>query len=526
MIRYNHIGYRCNAPKFFLIDNPEEEVFCIQTLDESLVWKDYYTGTLTKEKDIYKGDFSCIQAPADYRICCGTQRSYNFVIKDNPYGLLERLVTNFFIWQRCGSKKGWAGLCHQELDNLAGTGKKLDMRGGYHQSGDLRCWHDGCSSALYGYMRYAEEGKPFWEDGLFDEELRWGVDYFRKTVSPEGFIYDCQFIPLGWGPRDYYNTPAPLSDHYNILRLLARSSLYFREKDPAYAAENLALAEKVWEYVEKSDFFDTPYVPPVKDLPRGTQGENFYWQNRKNCAGMDCASSAAAYDLYLATGKEVYFERTCSDVKKVIACQIREGEASGIFLDTVESQTTAFHDCSYGHLHSHMVFLADLILSQKNAPEIQEWKDALERYCDMLIREFYYVGLASDMPIPYGLNFLKDLPKAPAFTDSPIPLLHYTAPSTTKSVFYSLVLSMAFEIFGKEEYRFYAQRCLDYLLGNNKLAASAVTGVGYNHPIHNVYGQFFPSTPQLPGGVIHYFPGEYDLPGAGLLLRLLPKFRD
>ena len=43
MIRYNHIGYRCNAPKFFLIDNPEEEVFCIQTLDESLVWKDYYT---------------------------------------------------------------------------------------------------------------------------------------------------------------------------------------------------------------------------------------------------------------------------------------------------------------------------------------------------------------------------------------------------------------------------------------------------------------------------------------------------
>ncbi|MBR2363871.1 MAG: glycoside hydrolase family 9 protein [Lentisphaeria bacterium] len=527
MFKYNHIGYRPSAPKFFIIDKVEQEEFRIQTIDESVTWKDVYTGKLEKTGEVYMGDFSAITTPGDYRICCGEKKSYNFVIKKNPYALLERLVTIFYTWQRCGSKKGWAGLCHQEVDNLAGTGKKLDMRGGYHQSGDLRCWHDGCSSALYGYLRYAEESTPVWEEGLFEEDLRWGLDYFRKTVSPEGFIYDCQFVPLGWGPRDYYNTPAPLSDHYNICRLLARSSLYFREKDPVYAAENLALAEKIWSYVEKSSFFDTPYIPPVKDLPRGTQGAGFYWQNRKNCTGMDCAAAAAASDLFYATKKEEYRERVISNMKKVLACQIREGEASRVFRDRLDNEKMAFHDCGYGHSHSGMLFLSELVETAFDPASLPEWKEALERYCDMLVREFRFLGIDSNMPAPYARNYLNDLPPdVPFFKASPIPLVHHSVASTSSALFKSSVFASAYRIFGKKEYEFYSQRCLDYLLGWNKQAASCITGIGYNHPIHNVFGQFFPSTPQLPGGVIHHIPGEYDLPAAGMLLRALTHFRD
>ncbi|MBO5761503.1 MAG: glycoside hydrolase family 9 protein [Lentisphaeria bacterium] len=527
MFKYNHIGYRPTSPKFFIIDQPQQDEFHIQTIDSSVTWKDVFTGKLEKNGDVYTGDFTSVTTPGDYRICCGGECSKNFVIKENPYQHLERLITNFFTWQRCGSIKGWAGVCHQEMDHLAGTEKKLDMRGGYHQSGDLRCWHDGCSAALYGYLRYAEVSNPVWEDGLFEEELRWGLDYFRKTVSPEGFIYDCQFIPLGWGHRDYYNSPAPLSDHYNICRLLARSSLYFREKDPLYASENLALAEKIWDYVEKSSFFDTPYVPPVENLPRGTQGVVFYWQNRKNCTGMDLAAAAAASDLFYATQKEEYRKRIMENMKKVLSCQIQEGEASGIFRDRLDNEKIAFQDCGYGHTHSGMVFLADLIENAFDSDSLPEWKKALEKYCDMLVREFRFLGIDSNMPLPYGRNMRNDLPPgAPFFNDSPITLVHHSIASTSSALTKSIVLASAYRLTGKKEYLFYSQRCLDFLLGWNKQAASCVTGVGYNHTIHNVYGQFFPSTPQIPGGVIHRIPGEYDLPVAGLLLRALTNFRD
>ena len=417
------------------MDNPQEETFSVQTIDESVTWKEVFTGDLRKSGDLFLGDISPITAPGDYRICCGEEKSYNFVVKKEPYALLERLITTFYTWQRCGSPKGWAGVCHQKMDHLRGKGteKELDMRGGYHQSGDLRCWNDGCSSALYGYLRYAEESSPVWEDGIFEEELRWGLDYFRKTVSPEGYIYDCQFVPLGWGARDYYDTPGPLSVHYNICRLLARGARYFREKDPVYAGEKLFLAERVWRYVQTSSAFDTPYVPSVKDLPRGTQGARFYWQNRKNCTGMDCASAAAAWDLFLATGREEYFRRTVEDMDKVLAHQITKGEACGLFRDRMDNEKLAFHDCSYGHNHSGMVFLADLILSGQDSPRKEAWKEALERYCDMIVREFSLFPLSSGMPVPYGKNFLNDMPKAPPFTDSPIPLVHHSNPSTSRA---------------------------------------------------------------------------------------------
>ena len=104
--------------------------------------------------------------------------------------------------------------------------------------------------------------------------------------------------------------------------------------------------------------------------------------------------------------------------------------------------------------------------------------------------------------------------------------MHHSIASTSSALTKSIVLASAYRLTGKKEYLFYSQRCLDFLLGWNKQAASCVTGVGDNHTIHNVYGQFFPSTPQIPGGVIHRIPGEYDLPVAGLLLRALTNFRD
>lgn len=52
-------------------------------------------------------------------------------------------------------------------------------------------------------------------------------------------------------------------------------------------------------------------------------------------------------------------------------------------------------------------------------------------------------------------------------------------------------------------------------------AVKAVGPEGYAYDSHfatNVFGQFFPSTPAIPGGFAHKLAGEYDMPPAGLAL--------
>ena len=68
------------------------------------------------------------------------------------------------------------------------------------------------------------------------------------------------------------------------------------------------------------------------------------------------------------------------------------------------------------------------------------------------------------------------------------------------------------ELFGRDDFRVWAQRSFDWIFGANPWNASYVECVGQNQWQRPVFGQFFPSTPQLPGGVLHVTNGEYDMP--------------
>ena len=47
---------------------------------------------------------------------------------------------------------------------------------------------------------------------------------------------------------------------------------------------------------------------------------------------------------------------------------------------------------------------------------------------------------------------------------------------------------------------------------------SYIEGVGHNQRQRPVFGQFFPSTPQIPGAMIHTATGEYDMPAVAMVL--------
>ena len=161
--------------------------FIVQKGAEDVSWHTVYEGKWVDAPsggDFKLGDFSSITEPGDYRILCGELKgvekfdmpgwleevqSFHFPVRDGVYDVAQRIFLMYITLQRCGSKKGWAGLCHMDpvpvKDAGGRTVRLIDARGGYHQSCDLRNWHDGISMSMYALLRYAELKKPLWDDG-------------------------------------------------------------------------------------------------------------------------------------------------------------------------------------------------------------------------------------------------------------------------------------------------------------------------------------------------------------------------
>ena len=80
------------------------------------------------------------------------------------------------------------------------------------------------------------------------------------------------------------------------------------------------------------------------------------------------------------------------------------------------------------------------------------------------------------------------------------------------------VFSGGAELFGRDDLRPSAQRTLDWVYGANPMLMSYIEGVGHNQRQRPIFGQFFPSTPQIPGAMIHTATGEYDMPAVAMVL--------
>lgn len=91
-----------------------------------------------------------------------------------------------------------------------------------------------------------------------------------------------------------------------------------------------------------------------------------------------------------------------------------------------------------------------------------------------------------------------------------------------------IFLARSGKLLNDPRYTSYAQSIADLLLGANRLDSSHIRAIGHNHSTHAAYGQFFPSTPFIPGavGVGYSTPGgesEYDMPCVGLSMYLLSE---
>ena len=87
----------------------------------------------------------------------------------------------------------------------------------------------------------------------------------------------------------------------------------------------------------------------------------------------------------------------------------------------------------------------------------------------------------------------------------------------------ALYLLEADELAGRPAYRACAQGMVDWIFGANGWNASFMEGAGQRQWQRPVFGQFFPSTPQIPGAVLHVPNGEYDMPPTAFTLWALAR---
>ena len=506
-ISVNQAGYLPHAAKICTTMNPASPKFFVQKGDTDICWHTVYEGTWIDAPSgggLKLGDFSCVTEPGDYRVLLNTNgiarfrmpdwrptlQSFHFQIRDGAYDTLKRSLFTYVTWQRCGSPKGWAGVCHQApvplKDAKGNTVRMLDARGGYHQSCDLRNWHDGISMSMYALLRWAEIEKPLWDDGDIAEELRWGCDYFLKNVSPEGYIYDAQFSPIGWGPRNYYLAPATLGAECNIVMLFARVSRFFRTVDAVYADRLLASARKVWSQVEENPFFEKPQPAPESNLPAGAQpADRCYTQQYRTSANGYSERAMAALELFRATGERMFADDARRLGGELVKLFVKEGPDAGFFREKDGSEVRGMKDWSYCWRVSGYRTTLELWREFKE----DTWKEVSLAIADRIVRTFREKGLR---------------PGSQA--------------SSSTAAAHALYLAECATLFDRPDFRPWAQRSFDWVLGVNPWNESYVEGIGQNQRQRPVFGQFYPSTPQIPGAVLHVCHGEYDMPPGMLLL--------
>ena len=559
VILVNHVGFPPNAAKHCVIPSPPEKEFSIHRLKDTK-WTQVFSGVLTEGgaelEPGWVGDFSALKEDGIYQVRCGSLKSRTFTVYAGVYDVPMRSLFNYFTWARCGdTTKNCTGPCHLDDGNLVGVGHR-DFSGGYHQSSDLRKWPWGLNLGLMGLVQFGSLQKPHWDQGSIAEEVRWGCDYYQKIVRDDGGMFDSVFIPIHWGPRDYYNSDPPAPALWNNIRHQAMAAEYFKDRDKVYAIKCRQTAEHVWRYMTSDKRPKGKYVATAIP-PLGHKGLNATFSAFYEGSAQDLAHRvSAALVLYRVTANKVFLEDAARSASRLASLQAVEadGRLSAVFWEGPEGDLLGSELRGFGYFGNGPMALSlcEMIVAAPKHPDVPRWREVVraiaERYCEIAARN------------PWGLvatQFaLRESPVAndkPSATERPYPgagirsrkgstgekflayeyhrfLYHYDI------MLAGLFLNRAAEITGDQTCRIVAQRQLDWVMGCNPFDASTIEGVGYNQPLRGLYGEFFPPTPQIPGAVSVGLnagsfspdtygngPNEYDMPPTGAVLWLMAE---
>lgn len=540
-IRVNHRGFlRESAKRFILAENKtDNDTFRVIFIDDVKyipVLEGKMTPVYEGNNTYWIGDFSEIKRDGDYYIEAGSFRSRQFVIYDGAYDICKRVLLEYFTYQRCGHPLGWNGKCHTDDGIIAETGERVDLSGGYHQSCDLRKSPGGVSIGVLGMMRFAMKDRSEWGKILVVDEVRWALMYYVKTIQKNGAMYNTLNAPFGWDARIFYESPAPSSAQWNVTSILALGYEYFKDTDRAFADKCLELATRSYGYLMGDKRPTGVYKHPDK-YPMGMDPDFFYNQCERDSTADLAYQICVSGDIYRITGREEYRANLEKALIKLLP-NIKDGY---ILVRNGGHGGAVTASCSYTWLNAGILALCDAyeILGDSYGLK-SKIIHALEEICEFadksVFKNLQRVLFDEDLDEKTGhLNKTRRESEGELgrFKGYYYPTKELFEPSY--SCYLGIFLAKGSKITGNKKYMAYAQYVADDLLGANLMDSSHVNSIGFNHAQHEAYGQFFPSTPFIPGAVAIGYKGidvytqafaEYDMPCVGLSMHLLSELSD
>ncbi|MCM3782789.1 glycoside hydrolase family 9 protein [Neobacillus mesonae] len=462
-ILVNQIGYPLKGRKSFVLRGENADYRVINTETLQVAYSGQAEGPIEDACSgdrLYKGDFTQFEEPGRYIIeDAEGHQSSPFIIAERPYSDVHKGLLKAFYYLRCGEDldKEYAGewqhkACHTAKGCVhSNPGQYLDGNGGWHDAGDYGKYVVAGAKAvadlLLAWELYPNAFKdpiplPETNEAMPDvlHECKVEMDFLLKMQDTEsGGSYHKlttrQFPGLAVMPEndeaELVFSPISTTATACSAAVMAQAARVYRAFDADFADKCLKSAKLSWAWIEAH-----PHEPGFKNPPDISTGEY----------GDDCDLDErywAAAELFFATGEQKYHETFKSFAKSNFPkCELGWADMGG-----------------YGTIR----YL--LSSDSERAPELySELKSTLLMEADRLIEI-----AASD---GYGISLVED---------------DYIWGSNMVVMNRAMLLLLACKIGESEEYAEAALGHLHYLLGQNVLDLSYVTGFGERlvmHPHH------------------------------------------
>jgi endoglucanase len=516
----NQVGYFPNLPKTATVRNPNAVPWDLLNAKGEVVAKGT---TIPFGFDAASGDhvsiadFSTFAAKGTgYTLRVGQDVSHPFDIGDDIYAKLKYDALAFFYQQRSGIpiEMPYAGdpkwvrpAGHLDVKpNIgdtavpcsakAGCSYKLDVRGGWYDAGDHGKYVVNAGISVWTLLNWWERGQVFGGDADFADgkmnipenknkvpdlldEARWELEWELRMQVPEGEkmagmvhhkIHDAKWTALSMGPHEdpvpRFLYPISTSATLDLAANAAQAARIWRGIDRAFADRCLKAAERAWVAAKANPEM---YSPTVQDDGGGPYddnkvADNFYW---------------AAAELYITTKKPEYKDVvTKSEFFKSVSCD--SGDNPGMYTSMTWGDTQTLGSVSLAIVPNGLG--KDVVAEiRKNVATVGD------RLIDVVAKQGYR--------LPFGT-----------------PKNGYPWGSNSFVLTNALMLGLAHDFTQDPKYLAGAAAGMNYILGQNPLDQSFVTGWG-DRPLENPYHRFWchqanPKYPPPPPGVLSGGPNS------------------
>lgn len=213
-VAVNQVGFLCNARKLAVVRNPQSPTFEVQNMAFNLpaamggeeTFKAIYSAPVEIKQTALGTygvcDFSAVTQPGIYRVALPENKSYSyqFMISDGAFSRLPFLFLDFIHELRSGFfTSDLHAPLHLDDGVRSDTGERWDAVGGWYDAGDLRKWMGHSTLPALAFMdiqdrltlpRHHFNDQPAYDSDWLTEAV-WGLRLIFKMQDPEtGMIFE------------------------------------------------------------------------------------------------------------------------------------------------------------------------------------------------------------------------------------------------------------------------------------------------------------------------------------------------